>query len=84
MSDAVKTFFAGALALDAWGWFDPSQPRFKCRVCGCDTEVAPDWPARAVCPEHCEDHQYQYDLGERQHSCVHCNAFPPDDWYDRD
>lgn len=45
---------------------------FRCHVCGCDVDLAPDPPARAVCPEHCEDHDYVYEPWERAHLCKHC------------
>lgn len=60
---------------------------FTCRVCGCDVDTHPNVEnelgeevgVQGVCPEHCEDHEYEYDSGE--HYCKHCNASPPDDWY---
>lgn len=55
---------------------------FSCRVCGVQCTVAPDPPARAVCPEHCEDHDYEYVKGEGGHFCKHCGEQAPEDWYD--
>lgn len=55
---------------------------FSCRVCGVQCAVAPDPPERAVCPAHCEDHEYEYVEGERRHACTHCGQEPPEDWYD--
>lgn len=55
---------------------------FSCRVCGVQCDITPDPPARAVCPEHCEDHEYVYIAGERRHACNHCGQEPPLDWYD--
>lgn len=52
----------------------------KCSVCGVTTDIYPDAPAPAYCYEHCEDHDYQVDSGERR--CIHCNKPVPDDWYD--
>jgi hypothetical protein len=54
---------------------------FKCRVCGADCAIAPKLPERAVCPEHCEDHQYEYVRGEG-HRCISCFAEPPADWFE--
>lgn len=53
---------------------------FACRVCGKECDVAPDPPDRAVCPEHCEDHEYRYEKGERRDSCTHCGQDRPEDW----
>lgn len=55
---------------------------FSCRVCGVQCDIAPDPPDRAVCPEHCEDHDYIYIQGEQTHVCKHCGASPPIDYYD--
>lgn len=55
---------------------------FSCRVCGVQCDVAPDPPERAVCPAHCEDHDYEYVQGERRHCCKHCGQDRPKDWYD--
>jgi hypothetical protein len=43
--------------------FNPIEPEidFSCRVCGVICPVAPDPPGRAVCEDHCPDHDYQYD-----------------------
>lgn len=48
---------------------------FRCRVCGIECDVAPDPPERAVCPEHCPDHKFQYDRGERRTYCVICGKY---------
>lgn len=55
---------------------------FSCHICGVQCDVAPDPPERAVCPEHCEDHEYIYSRGERIHYCIHCGQNPQPDWYD--
>lgn len=63
----------------------PVQPApidFSCRVCGVQCAIAPDPPARAVCPEHCEDHDYEYQRSERGTYCNHCGQQAPEDWYD--
>ncbi len=53
---------------------------FTCHVCGkqCDTASPP--PGKTVCPEHCEDHQYYYENGERLHLCTHCGQDRTEDW----
>lgn len=55
---------------------------FTCRVCGVECDIATNPPQRAVCPEHCPDHNYEYDRWERQHLCIICNKSRPDDWND--
>lgn len=63
---------------------------FFCRVCGieCDShpvtenEIGETIGVQAVCPDHCEDHDYERDSGELY--CKHCGANPPDDWYNYD
>lgn len=54
---------------------------FSCRVCGIQCDVAPDPPARAVCPEHCEDHWYEHDDMRRGKYCIHCDQEIPPDYY---
>lgn len=62
---------------------------FSCRVCGikCDSHPVTQGPdgeptaLQAVCPEHCEDHDYEYDPGDRKHWCKNCGAEPSDDWF---
>lgn len=53
---------------------------FSCKVCGAPCPVAPMPPDRAVCEEHCEDHEYEYERGERRWSCKHCFKERPEDW----
>lgn len=55
---------------------------FSCRVCGVKCDSAPDPPARAVCPEHCEDHDYRHDRSRAGSFCIHCDQQAPEDWYD--
>lgn len=55
---------------------------YSCRVCGVQCASAPDPPARAVCPEHCEDHDYAYERNLRGHYCQHCGEEAPIDWFD--
>jgi hypothetical protein len=53
---------------------------FACHECGKTCDTAPQLPAMPVCPEHCEDHDYEYVRGERGHFCRHCNQPRPEDW----
>ena len=55
---------------------------FSCRVCGKQCDTAPQPPDRAVCPEHCEDHEYEYDSMDRRSYCKHCGQERPEDWFD--
>lgn len=55
---------------------------FSCRVCGKQCDSAPAPPERAVCPEHCPDHEYIHERGERRYYCTHCGQEPPYDWRD--
>lgn len=50
---------------------------FSCRVCGVQCPITGD--DGAVCPEHCEDHDYVHQRGEGKH-CRHCHAPEPEDW----
>ncbi len=53
---------------------------FSCRVCGVQCDIAPNPPDRAVCPDHCEDHDYQYDPDVHEKRCIHCDKSEPEDW----
>jgi predicted nucleic acid-binding Zn ribbon protein len=44
---------------------DAEQEFFACRVCGVACAIAPVPPGRAVCEDHCEDHEYDYDPHRR-------------------
>ena len=57
-----------------WPQFD-----FKCRVCGASCDTAPNWPFRAVCQEHCLDHNYEYDRSMGGRFCTHCGDPMPYD-----
>jgi len=57
---------------------------FTCYICGAECIVAPDPPTRAVCPEHCPDHLYEYIPGERRRMCENCGQEPPLDYYVED
>ena len=59
-----------------------TRPDFHCYSCGAETTLAPDPPARAVCEECCEDHDYQYLAGERNHVCIHCGKAATAEFYD--
>lgn len=54
---------------------------FTCRVCGKPTQVAPDPPARAICPECCEGHEYEHCPHRRGWYCEHCDEEAPSDHY---
>lgn len=58
----------------------PAEIDFSCRVCGVQCAIAPDPPARAVCPEHCEDHDYIHDSSRAAKFCQHCDQEEPEDW----
>lgn len=55
---------------------------FSCRECGVQCAVAPDPPERAVCPVHCEDHDYRHDRSRAGSFCIHCDEQRPEDWDD--
>jgi len=62
---------------------------FHCRVCGveCDSHPIKDLPncetaaIQAVCEEHCEGHDFEYDGMRRGQFCKHCDAQLPLDCY---
>lgn len=53
---------------------------FTCRVCGKLCNCAPDPPDRAVCEDHCPDHEYEYDRGECDRFCKTCGKRADPDW----
>lgn len=55
---------------------------FSCQKCGKECDVAPKLPDRPICPDCCEDHEYEYDPSFQQHRCKHCDKSVPEDWYD--
>jgi hypothetical protein len=59
-------------------------PEAYCKVCGTLCFVYPSDGTQGVCPEHCPDHEYEYERGERRHMCKTCGAEPPMDWFDVD
>jgi hypothetical protein len=60
---------------------DAAQPiDFSCGVCGVECAIAPDPPARAVCPKHCEDHNYVHDSSRAGKFCEYCDQEQPEDW----
>jgi hypothetical protein len=62
----------------------PERIDFSCRVCGIPCVIAPDPPERAVCPEHCEDHNYIYSREDRGTFCEYCWQEAPHDYYVED
>src|ERR1041385_316601 len=58
---------------------EPERIDFSCRVCGIQCAIAPDPPERAVCPEHCEDHNYVYSREDRGTFCEYCWQEAPHD-----
>jgi hypothetical protein len=61
---------------------DAEQEFFACRVCGVACAIAPVPPGRAVCEDHCEDHEYDYDPHRRDKFCRHCDRqIDPDYWW---
>ena len=59
----------------------PERIDFSCRVCGVQCDSAPDPPARAVCPDCCEDHDYRYERELRGHYCLSCGQEAPRDYF---
>lgn len=55
--------------------------RVLCSKCGADEVLCYMTAETAVCPNCCEDHEYEYERGERTYWCQHCGSEPPDDWY---
>lgn len=53
---------------------------YSCRECGVECDSAPDPPARTICPDCCEDHDYVYERELRGKFCVHCGNPQPFDW----
>lgn len=58
-----------------------SKRLFGCRVCGVICASSPS-VGQAVCEEHCEDHDIEYDRDLRTHACRHCGKPVDQDWYD--
>lgn len=59
-----------------------AEPIFKCAKCGADTDLAAPDPAKTVCPDCCEDHEYQHNIDVEWATCVHCNGYALNDFYD--
>jgi hypothetical protein len=62
-----------------WSWALRNwitRQHFRCRVCGVQCDTAPIdsgfWRSTAVCPVHCEDHDYEYCPDMRERCCIHC------------
>ena len=62
----------------------PERIDFSCRVCDVQCAIAPDPPERAVCPEHCEDHNYVYSREDRGTFCEYCWQEAPHDYWVED
>ncbi|UYZ08572.1 hypothetical protein CFBP5507_06105 [Agrobacterium salinitolerans] len=60
-----------------------SEHDFHCRECHAPTPIAAADGSPLWCEECCPDHEYEYQRGEGNR-CIHCNAEPPDDWYEVD
>lgn len=56
-------------------------PPNACRVCGSECDGWRDG-IQPVCPEHCDDHDYEYDSYERTHCCQNCFQPIPHDYFD--
>lgn len=62
----------------------PETPTLSnCRVCGVDCgfwlthwdeELGLEYGVQPWCPEHCEDHDFEYDPYRRAHTCKNCDA----------
>lgn len=52
-----------------------------CNICGVECDGWKDG-IQPVCPEHCEDHDYEYVQEDRRHECKHCFQIAPLDWFD--
>lgn len=55
--------------------------RVLCSKCGADEVICYATAETALCPNCCEDHEYEYERFERGHYCQHCGAEAPPDWY---
>lgn len=55
--------------------------RVLCSKCGADEVLQYTTAETAVCPNCCEDHEYEYERGDRTHYCQHCGQEPSPDWY---
>jgi hypothetical protein len=54
--------------------------RVLCSKCGADEVICYLAPETAICPNCCEDHEYEYERFDRGHFCQHCGAVAPPDW----
>lgn len=53
---------------------------FSCIFCGAPCDLAPADGSGAICPAHCEDHDFQYDPMVGCRHCIHCGMPLPHDW----
>jgi hypothetical protein len=58
--------------------------RVLCSKCEADDVICYTTEETAVCPNCCEDHEYEYERYDRGHFCQHCGAEAPPDWYSSD
>ncbi len=54
---------------------------FTCVTCGKETTVACP-TGHTKCPDHCEDHEFEWMSEAGAAQCIHCHAHAPDDFYD--
>jgi hypothetical protein len=81
----IKTFssnIADSIRSHKKPWGDAQSP-FACRVCGVECEAHKDG-IQPYCPEHCEDHLYEYNPDTRNHTCINCFQPAPHDHFDED
>lgn len=55
--------------------------RVLCSKCGADEVIVYAAAETAICPNCCEDHEYEYESYDRAHYCQHCGQEPPPDYY---
>lgn len=53
---------------------------FHCHNCGAEVDSAPDPPAKALCENCCEDHDYRYCPDRQGTYCWACDKPAPGDW----
>ncbi len=68
-----------------WSWAIRQwalQRKFRCQACGTQCDSAPAnsgfWQTTAVCPEHCPEHDFEYDRDQRCRCCITCGK--PEDY----
>lgn len=53
-----------------------------CSVCGSNEVICYRDPNEAVCPDHCPDHEWEYERGERRWECKTCGVPAPPEFYE--